>query len=170
MEEKFDIVFYLENNKGGLASYREGSCTISMFEFDNLYVKQIEPDYPDMICTQMMFDCDTLKLKGKGHYLKFGGIGIGIWEYFNEDGTLHHIKNMDEHYPITWEKMEEILSNKDISLLSVDSVFRYYDEKKDEATWSIIVKTPMDRGVLYVFNAKTGELINEEIIDMSKEL
>lgn len=170
MEEKFDIVFYLENNKGGLVSYREGSCTISMFEFDNMFAKQIVPDFPNMVCTQILYYKETLGMKEKGQYLKHGGVGIGIWDYYNENGTLNHTEDKDEHYSIPWYQLEEILKDKDISLLTADSIFRYYDEEKDEATWSIIIKMPMEKGVLFVFDAKTGEQIREEIIDMSKEL
>jgi hypothetical protein len=165
----FDIDYFITHEDYGIASYHEGQNLISLFEFDGEYAKQIEPDFPDIVCTQVLYYRNTLGIKETGNYLKYGGIGIGIWEYYNEDGTLTHTENMDEHFPITWEQLEQILKNKDISLLTVDSIFRYYDEEKDESTWSIIINLPMEKGQLYVFDARTGEIINEEIIDMKKQ-
>lgn len=167
---KFDFVYYMINKRAGMASHRDGLHTIFLFELDDKYIKQIEPDYPNMVCSQMVFNKETLGLRKKGQYLKQGGIGIGVWEYYNEDGTLHHTEDMDKHFPITWARLEEILKNKDISLLTVDSVSRYYDEEKDEATWSIIIKLPMEKGCLYVFDARTGELLNTKILNMRKQL
>lgn len=167
--EKFDIVKYLTNEDNGMVCYNEGQNYIRLFEFKDMYIKQIEPDFPDMVCTQTYYYGETLGVQERGTYLKHGGIGIGVWEYYNEDGTLNHTENTDEHFPITWEQLEQILKNKDISLLTVDSIFRYYDEEKDESSWSIIINLPMEKGQLYVFDARTGEIINEEIIDMKKQ-
>ena len=160
----------MTHEQSGIACYREENTTICLFEFGDIYGKQIEPDFPDMVCTQILYYGETLTVKETGKYLKHGGIGIGVWEYYNEDGTLNHIENMDEHFPITWKQLEEILKDKEISLLTADSIFRYYDEEKDEATWSIIISLPMEKGCLYVFDARTGELIKQEFIDMRKEL
>lgn len=168
--DKFDIVYYMTHEQAGVACYREDQNTICQFEFNGMYCKQIEPDFPDMVCTQVLYYGETLGVKETGKYLKHGGIGIGVWEYYNEDGTLNHTEDMDENFPITWKRLEQILKDKDISLLTADSIFRYYDEEKDEATWSIIINLPMERGQLYVFDARTGEIINEEIIDMTKEM
>ena len=60
-EEKFDLEYYLAHEKGGMTSYRELNNTIKLFDFGDTYVKQIEPDYPDMVCTQMSFYQDTLR-------------------------------------------------------------------------------------------------------------
>ena len=169
-EDSFDIVYYLTHRKYGTANYREGKNTIYLFEFDDEYVKQIVPDFPEMICTQLIFFSDTLTVKTKGDYLKHGGTSIDIWKYYNKDGALNHTENMDEHFPVKWEQLKNILKDKDISLLTVDSIFRYYDEEKNEATWSIIINLPMEKGQLYVFDARTGEIIHEEILDMRKEL
>lgn len=166
----FDLVYYMTHKEYEMASFSDGLNSILMFEVDNVYVKQIEPNCLDMVCTQMTFDENTLKPKSKGQYLKHGGVAIGMWEYYNEDGTLNHTENKDEQFPVTWAQLKEILEDKNISLLTADSIFRYYDKEKDEATWSIIIKLPMEKGCLYVFNARTGELVSEEIIDMRKEL
>lgn len=166
---KFELVYYLTHKEYGVASYRENLNTIHLLEFNDEYIKQVVPDPPIMICTQSQFFSDTLTLKTKGEYLKHGGVAIGIWEYYNEDGTLNHTENKDKHFPVTWEQLEEILKDKNISLIAVDSIFRYYDKEKDEATWSIIINLPLEKGHLYVFDARTGEIINEEIIDMRKE-
>lgn len=168
--EKFDLEYYLAHEEGGMASYRELSTTVKLFEFGDSFFKQIEPDYPDMVCTQMSFYKDTLFLKEKGQYLKHGGIEIGIWNKYNESGVLIESENMDVEFPITWEQLEGILKDKEISLLTVDSIFRYYDEETDSATWSIVIKLPMEKGELYTFDARTGELVSKEIIDMLKEL
>lgn len=167
--DRFDIVKYMTNEKYGMAFYNEGCNYIRLFEFKDMYVKQLEPDFPNMVCTQTYYYGETLGVKERGKYLKHGGIGIGVWEYYNEDGTLNHTENTDEHFPITWAQLEEILKDKEISLLTADSIFRYYDEEKDEATWSIIINLPMEKGQLYVFDARTGELIEQAIIDMRKE-
>lgn len=167
--EIFNYTYYITHRQYGVASYHEANNTVSLFEFDGLYVEKIEPDYPEMVCIQKVFSYDTLKLKKKGHYLKHGNVSIGTWEYFDENGQLEHTTNMDINFPVTWEKLEEILKDKSISLYAVDSIFRYYDAEKDEATWSIIINLPMEKGQLYVFDARTGELIEKEIIDMSKE-
>lgn len=169
-DNTFDIAYFMTHEKSGVACFREENITIFLFEFDDLYCKQIEPDFPNMVCTQILYSEDTLGVKETGKYLKHGGIGIGVWEYYNEDGTLNHTEDMDEHFPVKWEQMEEILKDKKISLLTADSIFRYYDEEKDEATWSIVIKLPMEKGQLYIFDACTGEIINEEIIDMTKEM
>lgn len=168
--DKFDIVYFMTHEKSGVACYREEQNEICLFEFNGMYGKQIEPNYPDMVCTQMMYYTSTLGLKKTGKYLKHGGIGIGVWEYYNEDGTLDHTEDMDEHFPVKWEQMEQILKDNDISLLTADSIFRYYDEEKDLATWSIIIKLAWDSGYLYVFDARTGEMLSKEIIDMRKEM
>lgn len=170
IENKFDIAYYLTHEQAGVVCYREEQNNICLFEYIDMYGKQIEPDFPDMVCTQVLYYGDTLGVKETGKYLKHGGIGIGVWEYYNEDGTLNHTEDMDKHFPIKWEQLEQILKDKDISLLTVDSIFRYYDEEKDEATWSIIINLPMEKGKLYVFDARTGEIIHEEILDMRKEL
>lgn len=166
----FDFVYYTTHNKHGIASYREDQVTISLFEFDKTYVKQIEPDYPKMVCENLSYSYETLRIKAKGYYLKHGLVNIGVWEYYNEDGTLNHTEDMDKHFPIKWEQMEQILKDRDISLLTADSIFRYYDEEKDLATWSIIIELPMEKGCLYVFDARTGELLSKEIMDMRKEM
>lgn len=168
--DKFDLVYYITHREYGTASFREDKNTVYLYEFSDDYIKQIVPDFPDMVCIQSQFFSDTLTLKTKGEYLKHGGVAIGIWEYYNEDGALNHTENKDEHFPVTWAQLEEILKDKDISLLTVDSILRYYDEEKDEATWSIIINLPMDKGCLYVFDARTGELLLEKIINMQKEL
>ena len=157
------------HEQAGVARYREEENEIFLFEYFGMYGKQIEPDYPDMVCTQVLYYGETLDVKETGKYLKHGGIGIGIWEYYNEDGTLDHTEDMDEHFPVKWEQMEQILKDNDISLLTADSIFRYYDEEKDIATWSIIIKLAWDSGCLYVFDARTGEMLSKEIIDMRKE-
>ena len=166
----FDIRYYLTHEKGGIASYRDGKFYVHLFEIIDMYGKQVEPDYPDMVCTQVLYYGDTLRVKELGKYLKHGGIGVGVWEYYNEDGTLDHTEDMDERFPIKWEQMEQILKDRDISLLTADSIFRYYDEEKDLVTWSIIIKLPMEKGCLYVFDARTGELLSKEIMDMRKEM
>lgn len=167
--DKFDIVKYMTNEKYGMACLNESHKYIRLFEFKDTYVQQIEPDFPDVVCAQTVYYGDTLDVKEKGQYLKHGGIGIGVWEYYNEDGTLDHTEDMDEHFPVKWEQMEQILKDNDISLLTADSIFRYYDEEKDLATWSIIIKLPMEKGCLYIFDARNGELLAKEIMDMRKE-
>lgn len=169
MDDKFDIEYFLANEKGGMASYREPAALVRLLMFRDTYIKQVEPDFPEMVCAQTVYYGETLDVKEKGQYLKHGGIGIGVWEYYNEDGTLNHTEDMDEYFPIKWEQMEQILKDWDISLLTADSIFRYYDEEKDLATWSIIIKLPMDSGCLYVFDARNGELLAKEIMDMRKE-
>ena len=82
---------------------------------------------------------------------------------------MDHTEDMDDYFPVKWEQLKQILKDNDISLLTADSIFRYYDEEKDLATWSIIIKLPMDSGCLYVFDARTGEMLAKEIIDMRKE-
>lgn len=168
--DKFDIVYFMTHEQAGVACFREDENEICLFEYIDMYGKQIEPDFPDMVCTQVLYYGDTLGVKETGKYLKHGGIGIGMWEYYNEDGTLNHTEDMDEHFPVKWEQMEQILKDRDISLLAADSIFRYYNEEKDLATWSIIIKLAWDSGCLYVFDARTGELLSKEIMDMRKEM
>lgn len=170
IEDTFDIVYFLRNERNGLACCLEGKSIMNLFEFPNQYVKQIIPNYPQMVCIQIIYDEDTLLPVVKGQYLKHGSVAVGLWEYYDEDGHLDHVVNMDEHFPITWPKLEQILKDKDISLLTADSIYRYYDEVKDTATWSIVIKLPKYKGCLYVFDGCTGELIKEEIIDMTMEL
>lgn len=169
-DEKFDIAYYMTHEQAGVACYREEQNTICLFEYNGMYGKQTEPNFPNMVCTQVLYYENTLGVKETGKYLKHGGIGIGVWEYYNEDGTLNHTEDMDKHFPITWAQLEEILKDKDISLFTADSIFRYYDEEKDEATWSIIIKLPMEKGCLYVFDARTGELLDKKILDMRKKM
>lgn len=169
-KDNFDLVYYMTHKKYGEATYRDGSSIIILFELDDEYVKQIEPDYPDMLCTQIEYFLDTLTVKAKGYYLKCGHVNVGIWEYYNETGKLVRTVDADEHFPVKWEQMEQILKDRDISLLTADSIFRYYDEEKDLATWSIIIKLPMEKGCLYVFDAGTGELLEKKIISMQKEI
>lgn len=170
MDNIFDLAYYQSNQKDGSFCYHEAQCLISLFEYDDTFVKQIEPDYPNMVCTQISYYQETLSIQEKGQYLKHGGTEIGTWEKYDKTGTLIETENMDEHFLISWQQMEEILKNKKISLLTADSIYRYYDEEKDTATWSIVIKLPLDKGCLYVFDARTGELIKEEVIDMRKEL
>ena len=168
--DKFDIVYYMTHEQAGVACYREEQNTICLFEYNGSYIKQIEPDFPEMICTQILYYEETLDVKETGKYLKHGGTSIGVWKYYNEDGTLNHTEDMDEHFPLKWEQLEQILEDKDIPLLTTHSIFRYYDEEKDEATWSIIINLPLGKGMLYDFDAHTGEIINEKIFDMRKEM
>lgn len=168
--DKFDIIKYMTNEENKMFCYSEGQNDICLFEFKDMYVKQIKPKFPIMVCTQVLYYGDSLGVKEKGKYLKHGGIGIGVWEYYNEDGTLNHTEDLDEHFPIKWEQLKQILKDRNISLLTADSIFRHYDEEKDFATWSIIIKLTRDSGCLYVFDARTGELLSKEIIDMKKAL
>lgn len=170
MDNKFDIVFFLAHEKYGMAISRKENNELRLFDYCGTYYQQVIPDFPNIVCTQFMYNEDTLLPTEKGHYLKHGGVAIGLWEYYDEEGHLDHVVNMDEHFPITWPKLEQILKDKDISLLTADSIYRYYDDEKDTATWSIVIKLPMDKGCLYVFDGRTGELIKEEIIDMTMEL
>jgi len=168
--EKFDIVFYMTHEQAGIACYREEYNKISLFEYDGMYVKKIEPDLPNMVCTQVLYYGETLGVKEKMQFLKYGGVGIGVKEFYNEDGTLNHTEDLDKHFPITWAQMEEILKDQDISLLLIYSIFRYYDKEKNTATWSIIIHLPMQKGCLYVFDARTGELLNKQILDISLKM
>lgn len=168
--DKFDIVYYMTHEQAGVVCYREEQNTICLFEYIDMYGKQIEPDYPDMVCTQTLYYGETLGVKETGRYLKHNGVAIGVWEYYNEDGTLNHTEDRDNHFPIKWEQMEQILKDNDISLLTVDSIFRYYDEEKDNATWTIVIKISWDKGCCYVFDARTGEMLSKEIVDMRKEM
>ena len=168
-DDKFDIIYYITHEEGGEACYREKQAAVCLFDLDDMYCKQIVPDFPDMVCTQVLYYGETLGVKKKGKYLKHGGVGIGVWEYYNEDGILDHTKDLDRNFPVRWEQMEQILKDNDISLLTADSIFRYYDEEKDTATWSIIIKLAWDSGCLYVFDACTGEMLSKEIIDMRVE-
>lgn len=169
-EDRFDIVYYVTHREYGTANYREENNAVYLYEFDDSYVKQIVPDLPDMVCTQVLYYGETLGVKERGQYLKHGGIGVGVWEYFNKDGTLNHTEDKDEHFPVKWEQMEQILKDNDISLLTADSIFRYYDEEKDTSTWTIVIKIAWDNGCRYVFDARTGEMLSKEIIDIRKEL
>lgn len=168
--DKFDLVYYMTHEHAGVACYREEYNTICLFEYIDMYGKQIEPDYPNVVCTQILYYGETLGVKERGKYLKYNSVAIGIWEYYNEDGTLNHTEDRDVHFPIKWEQMEQILKDRDISLLTADSIFRYYDEEKDLATWSIIIKLTRDSGCLYVFDACTGDLLKKEIMDMRKKM
>lgn len=168
--DKFDIVYFMTHEQAGVACYREEGNEICLFEYRGVYGKQIEPDFPDMVCTHVLYYGNTLGVKETGWYLKYGGIGIGVWEYYNEDGTLNHTEDRDEHFPVKWEQMEQILKDRDISLINVDSISRSYNEVKGIVTWSIIIKLPMGKGCLYVFDARTGELLSKEIVDMRKEM
>ena len=143
---------------------------VRLFEFADTYVKQIEPDFPNMVCTQMSFDQDTLCIKEKGQFLKHGGVEIGLWETYDSTGTLIKTEDMDKDFPVTWAQLESILKDRDISLLTADLILRHYDSENDSATWSILIELPMEKGCLYVFDARTGELLSKEIIDMKKEL
>lgn len=169
MTKKFDIAYYMTHENAGIACYQEDQNTICLFKYIDTYVKQIEPVFPNMVCTKVLYYEDTLGVKETGHYLKHGNINIGIWEYYNKDETLNHTENKDKHFPVTWEQLEQIIKDNDIPMLTVDSIFRYYDKEKDKATWSIIIKLSMEEGQLYVFDANTGEIINKEILDMRKE-
>lgn len=166
----FDIQLFYTNQKGGMCCYREGNKSIRLFEFQNIFGKQVEPDFPDMVCTQTLYYGETLGVKEKGQYLKHGGTGIGVWKYYREDGTINYSKDLDQHYRVTWELLEQILKDNDISLLTADSIFRYYDEEKDTSMWTIVIKIAWDKGCRYVFDARTGEMLSKEIIDMRKEL
>lgn len=170
MDEKFDMVCYLSNEQDGMAIINDSQSEIRLFEFNDQYVRQVIPYPPNMVCIQMKYDYQTLMLKEKGQYLKNGGVNIGIWEFYNNKGELESIEDTDAHFIVTWTQMEKILNDKNISLLSINSIYRHYDEEKNYATWSIIIKLPADNGCLYVFDAKTGELIMEEIIDMKEKM
>lgn len=167
--DSFDLEYFLTHEEGGMASYKEGLTTIKLLEFGDTYIKQVEPDYPRMVCTQTTFHHESLTLKEKGQYLKHSGVEIGVWNTYDDKGRLIKSEDMDEHFPITWVQLEAILEDRRISLLTVESIFRYYDKETDSSTWSIIIKLPMEKGRLYVFDARTGEIIHEEIIDMRKQ-
>lgn len=167
----FDIEYFMNNSSGGVAKYTTAEEDVLLFQTNSAFCEQVIPlSKEKMICTQILYNNETFIITEKVSYLKYGGVLIGEREYYNEDGTLNHTEDMDEHFPIKWEQMEQILKDNDISLLTADSIFRYYDEEKDLATWSVIIKLAWDSGCLYVFDARTGELLSKEIVDMRKEM
>lgn len=167
----FDIEYFINNSSGGTAKYLANNEYVLLFRTSGVFCEQTIPfSEENMVCTQTQYDNETLIIKDRVSYLKHGGILIGKREYYKEDGTLDHTEDMDKHFPVKWEQMEQILKDNDISLLTADSIFRYYDKEKDLATWSFIIKLPMEKGMLYVFDARTGEMLSKEIIDMRKEM
>lgn len=167
----FDVEYYMNNSSGGVAKYVTGEEYLLLFQTSSAFCEQAIPlSKENMICMQTLYDKETFIIKERVCYLKHGGVLIGERDYYNEDGAVEHTEDLDEHFPIKWEQMEQILKDNDISLLTVDSIFRYYDEEKDLATWSIIIKLTWDSGCLYVFDACTGELLSKEIIDTRKEM
>ncbi len=166
-DEKFDLEYFKKHEVGGLCSYQEGNNTIRLFDFDDVYVKQIEPDDPDeMVCTQVTYYGETLGVKETGKYLKHGETEIGVWESYNQDGTLDHTEDLDEDYPISWYQLVDILKENEIVLSEIDSISRYYDEEQDSVYWSIIIllKNEGDKReeMIYIFDARTGNLIKKE--------
>lgn len=167
---EFNLNYFMVNEIGGITSYHSDDGNVRLFTFKDLFIKQVEPDYPDMVCSQFSYHPDTLTLKEKGHYLKHGGVEIGIWETYDKDGRTIQSVNMDENYPILWSEMEQILKDSNIPLLTAYSISRVIDQKTNKPVWAIGVKTSPADGLLFVIDAQTGEIITRETIDLNMML
>ena len=161
--EDFDLPLYLAEEEGGVYSYREPDCEIILLEFGGCYIKQIEPDYPNMVCTQLSFSKEDLSLRERGQYLKHGETAIGVWETFDELGRLSSSEDMDQQYPLSWSEVEQILKDNKISLLTAYSISRYIDQETNKPIWSISITIKHATIVRYTIDAQTGAILSKKV-------
>lgn len=82
-------------------------------------------------------------IKLKGLYCWFG-FKMGIWYYFNENGSLQKEIDMDEGFSFTHQKVFEYCIEKDISLEKRYDGYRtriyrgFNPDYNDEKTWTIV--------------------------------
>lgn len=162
----FDLSLFLAEEEGGVYNYRDLDRDVILLKFGDCYIKQIEPDYPNMVCTQLSFSGEDLSLKEKGLYLKHGGISIGVWETYNEYGKVTHTEDMDQQFPVSWQDVEQILKDNKISLVTAHIITRYVDQKTNKPIWSIGIKINEKTGLRYNIDAQTGDIISKRTEDL----
>lgn len=166
----FDLPLYLAKEEGGVYSYRTIDSEIILFTFGDCFVKQIEPDYPNMVCTQLSFSKEDLSLKERGQYLKHGYMDISVWETYDESGRVCHTEDMDRLYPLTWHDVEQILEDNKISLFTAYSINRYIEKETNKPIWSIGIKISETTGLLHIIDAQTGEILSRKTTDLRRAL
>ena len=131
--EEFDIQYYEEHFKdGGCRLELDGLMTI-MSEIDDRYIVQIEPPFPDMVCTMKHYYPDTLTLMTVGHYLKEGNCRIGVWTTYDRLGEVTEETDYEQNWNVSWEALLPVLVAEKINFKSIVGIDRcILNEEKNE--------------------------------------
>ena len=122
--EEFDILYYEENYKDGGCRFERDGHTFMMSESDDRYTIQVEPPFPDMVCTIKQFFPDTLTLMIMGHYLKHGNCSIGVWTTYDRNGEVLEETDYEEGWNVGWEALLTTLVAEKVNFKNIVSIDR----------------------------------------------
>lgn len=159
MTDKFDVFAFEQNYSEGKCLFKVGNNTICMFETDKEYGKQVIPDDPATVGTQTLYFPDTLTVSCEGQFIKEFDIQIGVWRMYDKFGDLIMEKNMDEHYPVSWEDMQKHFLENDIHLEDIRRLNRALNRENNRYVWILVLNAPSGVMDIAHFDAETGALI-----------
>ncbi len=111
----------------------------------------------------------NLKNTGNNYVKRFSS---GIRYYFDEQGTIEKYEDYDAPYEFNWEDVLEFLKNQKIKKEDITEIYR--SNLTGQYQWEIIYKPKeflkTDNVKVLTLDAKTGEVIKEEIRDVSRQL
>lgn len=131
--EEFDIQYYEEHFKDGSCRFEHDGLMTIMSEIDDRYIVQIEPPFPDMVCTMKHYYPDTLTLMTVGHYLKEGNCRIGVWTTYDRSGEVLEETDYEQNWNVSWEALLPVLIAEKINFKSIVGIDRcILNEEKEE--------------------------------------
>ncbi|MBO7507287.1 MAG: hypothetical protein J6T67_07890 [Paludibacteraceae bacterium] len=157
----FDLFAYEQNYRDGQCVLREDRSTIVLFETDDAYGKQVIPDAPEMVCTQYMYDPESLDLTSEGQFLKDHYIQIGLWKQYDAYGEVVEEQDMDKGFPVKWAELKGILLANGNRLEDIQQLSRFYGEDK-RPVWLAVMKTVQGVRETLLVDAVSGEVIQHE--------
>ena len=111
----------------------------------------------------------NLKNTGTYYIKKFNS---GIRYYFDEQGKIEKYEDYDAPYEFGWEEVQKFLKEHKIKKNQIQNIFR--GELDGVHGWEIIYKPEeflkTDNVKVLTLDPKTGEILKEEIRDVSRQL
>ena len=156
--EKFDIFTYERYFNDGRCIIKNDTETICLFEVDGEFGKKIEPNEPDSICTQIMYNQDTLMVSCIGQYIKGWNIEVGVWREYDKFGEVVYEDDKDKHYPIKWEDMLERFRANGINPDEITMLKRSKNRQSDRYEWMLTLTPEPKVSEIVRFDAETGEI------------
>jgi len=171
--EKFDIETFNKNKtQAGQYSVKTANgMIISQSQYGEGFVEDIYPQDSFFMIQKLYYKNGMIKEKVerciKGHFQK------GIGYFYDENGVLSKEIDYDKPYrKFSWEKLLELLKQKDISMENVDSVGRR--ETTLGARWYVAyIKDPVtEMGEILTIDAENepGKILNVKPQDFRKHL
>uniref|UniRef100_A0AC34FCF4 Uncharacterized protein n=1 Tax=Panagrolaimus sp. ES5 TaxID=591445 RepID=A0AC34FCF4_9BILA len=107
-------------------------------------------------------------LKSKGASFKKDSFEKGTWTYYDASGNLEKTEDKDAPYQaFPWEKVLEVLKQKNISYEQIEHVGRVSDAKGTFWNIAYMKDKAKHMGESFSIDVKTGQVINVKPMDLT---